>query len=736
MRYVVFLSAALGAVLLYLLSQASANTAASSNHYTILLGLNIGLATALFFLVGFQLWRLYRQMQRKVMGSKLTLRLLGAFALMAIIPGLIVYSVSVNFLTRSIESWFNVKVEAALEGGLKLGQNALDIMLTDIKQKGESMALSLAFQPSMTQLAVLNDLRDKSGVQDAVLLTLQGRILAFSSSDPTSFLPELPSIPQLRQARQHIYGTIEPILGKGLYLRVLAPVTMTEFGGETRILQLLQPVPKTLSDTAESVQEVYQDYQELSLSRKSLQEVFALTLTLVLMLAMLSAISIAFVVSRRLTAPLGVLAEGTRAIARGDYGTMLPVHGSDELGILVQSFNSMTTQLGEATEAADRNRASVEGARTYLETILAHLSSGVLALNDKGELRTHNVAASHILGVSLGHFTDRHFSSLGDEFPALRDFAGSILTQFEGAKEGEWQEQMDIVTAQGNRVVLLRGTRLPYSADSGFLLVFDDITAMVQAQRDAAWGEVARRLAHEIKNPLTPIQLSAERLEHRLASKLTGADAEMLSRATATIVAQVSAMKTMVNEFSEYARAPALNLDEVDLSRLINDVLGLYEPADVRLHVGLQPDLPLVLGDATMLRQVLHNLLQNAQDALEGKADAEIAFDAVVQGDTVKLSVQDNGDGFPLEIISRAFEPYMTTKRHGTGLGLAIVKKIVEEHKGTIRIENREQGGASVVVTLPYIKTPVMNKADSSKSRRQTDAAARSAVNKKSAVNE
>ena len=619
-------------------------------------------------------------------------------------------SVSVNFLTRSIESWFNVKVEAALEGGLRLGQSALDIMLADLEKKGESMALSLAFQPSTGQFTLLNDLRDKGGVEDAVLLTLQGRILAFSSGDPSSFLPELPSIPQLRQARQHVYGTIEPILGKGLYLRVLAPMTMTDFGGETRILQLLQPVPKALSRTAESVQDVYQDYQELSLSRESLKDVFALTLTLVLMLAMLSSISIAFVLSRRLSAPLGLLAEGTRAIARGDYGTMLPVHGNDELGVLVQSFNSMTTQLGEATQAANRNRERVEAARGYLETILAHLSSGVLALNDKGELRTYNVAASNILGVSLGHFADQHFSRISAEFAALAGFVQAILDRFEENREGEWQEQMEVVTAQGNRVVLLRGTRLPYSADSGFLVVFDDITTMVQAQRDAAWGEVARRLAHEIKNPLTPIQLSAERLEHKLSAKLTGADAEMLRRSTDTIVAQVGAMKTMVNEFSEYARAPALNLSEVDLTRLIEDVLALYESVGAQLKVVLASNLPPVLGDATMLRQVLHNLLQNAQDALEDKPDGLITVTTVTssQSAEVKLTVQDNGEGFPLETISRAFEPYMTTKRHGTGLGLAIVKKIVEEHKGSIKIENAEQGGAKVVVTLPVI----VNKAD------------------------
>ncbi len=707
MKYIVFVSAALGAVLLYLLSHASANTAASGHHYTILLGLNIALAVVLIVLIGIQLWRLYRQMRARVMGSRLTLRLLGAFALMAIIPGLVVYAVSVNFLTRSIESWFNVKVEAALEGGLRLGQSTLDIMLADIEDKGESMALGLAFQPPSTHLSVLNDLREKSGVQDAVLLTLQGRILAFSSSDAFSFLPELPTVPQLRQARQHVYGTIEPIPGKGLYLRVLAPVNLPDLAGETRILQLLQPVPKTLSATAESVQDVYQDYQELSFSRKSLKEVFALTLTLVLMLAMLSAVAIAFVLSRRLSAPLAVLAEGTRAIARGDYATMLPAHGKDELGILVQSFNSMTRQLGEATEAAERNRARLEAARGYLETILAHLSSGVLALNDRAQLRTFNLAASHILGIALENFSNRAFDQLSQEQPALEGFVSAVLAHFnqqatEGHdaewQEGEWQAQMEIVSAQGRQIVLMRGTRLP---DGGFVVVFDDITTMVQAQRDAAWGEVARRLAHEIKNPLTPIQLSAERLEHKLASKLDAPDAEMLRRATDIIVNQVVAMKTMVNEFSEYARAPVLNLAEVDLNRLIEDVLALYESMGAEVNIALDPQLPAVLGDVTMLRQVLHNLLQNAQDALEGRSAPTISISTAGNGAEVKLSVKDNGVGFPVEIISRAFEPYSTTKRHGTGLGLAIVKKIVEEHKGSIRIENSEQGGAMVTVTLP-----------------------------------
>jgi len=405
-----------------------------------------------------------------------------------------------------------------------------------------------------------------------------------------------------------------------------------------------------------------------------------------------------------------VLAEGTRAIARGEYDTVLPVHGKDELGVLVQSFNSMTRQLGDATEAATRNRERVEAARGYLETILANLSSGVLTLDDKAELRTNNFAASHILDVTLGHFVDFPFTRLSEEFPLLKEFVSTILTHFNALESGEWQEQLDIVVAQGRRTLLLRGTRLPYSADSGYLVVFDDITAMVQAQRDAAWGEVARRLAHEIKNPLTPIQLSAERLEHKLVAKLSGDDAELLRRATATIVNQVDAMKTMVNEFSEYARAPAVNFSDVDLNHLILEVLDLYAPEAISIDLTLAPQLSLIVGDANMLRQVLHNLLQNAQDALEGQPNAKIAVSTIQQASNIYLTVQDNGTGFPLELLTRVFEPYMTTKKHGTGLGLAIVKKIIEEHHGSISVENLAQGGAMVSLVFPIKDNVVKSK--------------------------
>jgi nitrogen fixation/metabolism regulation signal transduction histidine kinase len=484
-----------------------------------------------------------------------------------------------------------------------------------------------------------------------------------------------------------------------------------DIAGETRILQLLQPVPKSLATTAEAVQDVYQEYQQLSYSRTALKQVFALTLTLVMILAIFTAVAIAFVLSRRLSAPLSVLAEGTRAIASGDYGIILPAHGKDELGVLVQSFNSMTQQLGDARKAADRNRARVEAARGYLETILAHLSSGVLALNERGELRTFNEATVHILGISLeayvGFTPDMIIAKqaqLANFFQAIALNSQHESGQKMAAKE-DVQTQVEIATAKGKQIITVRGTRLP---DGGYVAVFDDATAMVQAQRDAAWGEVARRLAHEIKNPLTPIQLSAERMAHKLHDKLEPADAKILQRSTETIVNQVDALKKMVNEFSEYARSPAPHFDQLDLNMLIREVMSLYDLPKIRMQQTLSTAPCVIRGDTTMLRQVLHNLLQNAQDALADKKSALISVSTETIHNMLVLTVQDNGGGFAAEMMQHIFEPYVTSKPHGTGLGLAIVKKIIEEHKGSIKVENTGNAkddtlGAVVTISIPLL---------------------------------
>jgi nitrogen fixation/metabolism regulation signal transduction histidine kinase len=709
MRYVLILSITLAAGLLYLLSLASANTAISGDYYIILLYINAGLAVLLLGVIGYQLRHLYRTTKSRQVGSKLNFRLLVTFALMALIPGMIVYLVSVNFLSRSIESWFNVKVESALDGGLNLGQRALDIMLSDVKEKAQSMSVSLSLQTARSHYAQLNDLREKAGIQDAALLSPQGAILAVSSADPTSFLPELPTVPQLRQARRGVYGKIEPIPGKGLYMRVLVPVEPLGIIGELRILQLMQPVPQALSNTAESVQDVYREYQTLSYSRQSIKDIFMLTLTMILLLSMLGALIIAFALSRRMAQPLTVLAEGTRLIASGDYSQQLPSFGKDELSVLVKSFNSMTRQLQEARIASEQSRQHVESARAYLEAILSHLSSGVMTINERAELRVYNLAATNILGISLVGFKNKVFTGIATENLYLYPFVEIVMRHYDETLQFDRHErhltsQIEIENVHGKQILMLRVTRLPEGAGHGLVVVFDDVTVMAQAQRDAAWAEVARRLAHEIKNPLTPIQLSAERLQFKLHDKLDSKDAEMLLKSTDTIVNQVQAMKNMVNEFSEYARTPAALLVKLDLNALIKDVSRLYNGSTVKLELVLQQQLPEVQADATMMRQILHNLLQNAQDAMSHVEHPQVTIMTDNEGERVKLSVTDNGGGFPTDVMARVFEPYVTTKSHGTGLGLAIVKKMIEEQRGQIRIDNLPQGGASVTIYLPVDK--------------------------------
>ncbi len=701
LQYVIILCISLGGVLLYLLSKASANSTAFTENYTLLLALNIVLAICLAGLIGYQLWILRRKLKARMFGSRLTLRLVMLFALMAVLPGMLVYGVSVQFLTKSIESWFDVRVDNALEGGLNLGRSALDNLLRDLTKKGENMALTLSDQPVSAHLTSLNTLREQNGVQETALYNARGTLIAFSGNEAASLLTERPSSGILRQVRQQQpFAAIESISGKGLYLRVIVPVNVLTLSEDVRILQLMQPVPAQLAHDAGIVQEIYRDYQELILSRQGLKRIYGMTLTLTLMLSLLSAIALAFLLSARLSAPLGILAKGTRAVASGDFSEMPEMHSRDELGILMQSFNSMTRQLADARAVVEFNQQQLETAKVYLESILAHLSSGVLAFDDKFALRTVNPAAALILGVDFPSFRRRGLVDGEEQEPGVSSFAAEIAHRFDENGDREWQSQIEFTGRSGKQVLLVRGTRLPVAVGSGAIVVFDDITRLLQAQRDAAWGEVARRLAHEIKNPLTPIQLSAERLEHKLAEKLDNADADMLRRATSTIVNQVAALKNMVDAFSEYARTPKLNLQRLKLNELVQEVLALYENSACRIDAQLAPELPEIEGDMTLLRQVIHNLLRNAQDAVAEVAQPEIILQTGSENGAVRLVIRDNGGGFPEHLMPRLFEPYVTTKPKGTGLGLAIVKKIVEEHNGEMQIENLAHG-ASIAVLFP-----------------------------------
>ncbi|CAM8287028.1 NtrY Signal transduction histidine kinase involved in nitrogen fixation and metabolism regulation [Candidatus Methylopumilus universalis] len=710
MRYLIAIATLVGASLLFLLSKASSSSEfISGSSYTVVLILSGIFILSLIAIIANQIKKLFRNIKKDVMGSRLSMRLVISFTLMAVIPGLIVYLVSVNFLTRSIESWFNVKVESALDGGLKLGQKALDIMLTDLELKAERMALTLSSMPTTSQYAALSDLREKTGVQDATIISDQGKIIAVSSNDAESFLPALPTLIQLKQAENNIYGKIEPIKNKGLYLRVLAPINGAAISNERLILQILQPVPDSLTTLAESVQDVFQDYQKLSYSRDSLKVIFSITLTLVLMLAILTAVAIGFLLSRKLSEPLALLAEGTKKIAKGNFKTMLPEKGKDELGVLVRSFNSMTRQLDQATQTSANNQIRLESARSYLETVLAHLSSGVIVINDDMEIKSFNIAASKILQIDLSKNTNQLITSISNKNKLLNDFVVSIQEEIKAAsskKHFEIIKQFEIKYEKNNQILSLQITPLPQNKVKNYVLMIDDITMMIQAQRDAAWSEVARRLAHEIKNPLTPIQLSAERIKHKLGSKLNKEDTDILDKAVSTIVNQVDAMKTMVNEFSEYARAPKLNLELTDINKTIKEISHLFENSGIKITTTLLKGLPKIKVDINMMRQVLINLIQNAQDAMiNNTKKPSIKINTNKYKNYLILSIVDNGPGFSADILKKAFEPYVTTKSHGTGLGLAIVKKIIEEHEGTIVVENIKNGGANINIQLPISKS-------------------------------
>jgi nitrogen fixation/metabolism regulation signal transduction histidine kinase len=619
----------------------------------------------------------------------------------AVLPGALVYALSVQFMARSIDTWFDVRVERALEGGLALGRNTLDNMLRDLRGKADTMALALSDRTPVQQARILNSLREQAAVQGASVLDASGRVLAFSHEDETVMVPEMPSPSQLAVLRlQKSYSGIVARPAGGLLLRVIVPVNT--MGGELEALQLVQRVPEKIARDAEAVQDAYGEYQELSLSRLGLKRLYGLTLTLALLLALFSALLLAILFSQKLSAPLGVLAEGTRAVAQGDFSQRTPVRSYDELGILTQSFNSMTRELREAQRDSQRYAQQLETAKASLESILANLSAGVVAFDGEHRMLLANPGASRILGVDLSRLLDvplPHWGQVDARLEAIARPLDEALSQPPG---GDWERQITFPGEAGELTLLVRAGGI---GPGGAVAVFDDITRLLAAQRQAAWGEVARRLAHEIKNPLTPIQLSAERLQQRLHPRLEAPEAEMLSRLTDTIVSQVTALKGMVDAFSLYARMPETKLETVELGALVREVLGLYEATGPRIALDIAPGTPPVLGDPAKLRQVIHNLLRNAEDAVAGVSLPRVKVSVEPAGDRVALRVADNGPGFPAELISRAFEPYVTTKPGGTGLGLAIVHKIVEEHRGSVRLENLPGGGARVSILLPAADT-------------------------------
>ncbi|MES2162198.1 MAG: ATP-binding protein [Pseudomonadota bacterium] len=751
LRYFSVVGGAIISILLFLLASASDNSGFFDRYYAWLLGLNAAVAGALLLLVAVSLFRLYGRYKSGKFGSKLMTRLVLLFAAIGVLPGLVIFLVSVQFVSHSIESWFNVPVEEALESGINLSRAGLDAALKELTATANKTVQQLAEQPYGTERAALAGLvKEQAGMQNAIIVDAEGGLIISARANRSGNLSaDLPTREMMAKAKEgDNYGAPEG--GSELRSNLInAPVTTVDSTSQLRLrvvmaipdrvqangthlapryLQLIQLAPAQLAADGETIRSAYSDYKERFVARVGLRKMYIVTLTLTLLLAVFGAIASAFLIASDLAQPLLLLAEGTRAVAEGDLSPRPIVATSDELGTLTQSFNTMTRQLSDARSAVERNRSALQNAKAHLESVLANMSAGVMVLDHEFHLISCNDSVERILqqaGVTM-------IGQKLDEIEGLQEFGGAIVAAFaaqsaqsaagRNLQRMHWQRQIEVPRRSASlddndQTLLTRGSRLPVeSGGSGYLVVFDDISDVISAQRSIAWGEVARRLAHEIKNPLTPIQLSAERLQMKLEGKLSPADMELLNKGTATIVNQVAAMKRMVDDFRDYARTPPAVLEPLDLNALVEEILHLYlrgEGDDI-IHPQLAPGLPMVMGDQTQLRQVIHNLLQNSQDAMaerpEGapQAHIDVISEAIhYQGadgtarTAVRLAISDNGPGFAPKILARAFEPYVTSKAKGTGLGLAMVKKIIDEHGGRIDIQNHvDRSGASVLILL------------------------------------
>ena len=732
---------AIGLVLMFLLTLATNNRALYERNYAWLFGVNVLVALLLLAVLVWVAVRLAMRLRKGRFGSRLLVKLAAIFALVGLLPGLLIYVVSYQFVTRSIESWFDVKVEGALSAGVNLARVSLDSLAADMAAKTRNASAQVAQVPDAGAGLVLERIRDQLGATDIVLWNAAGQAVASAGQSRFSLNPERPGAALLRTVRQQrataqiegLDDIADPAAAQNARVKVLAVVSSPSVGllVEPRYLQATLPLPPALVANAIAVQEANREYQERALARGGLRRMYVGTLTLSLFLAVFGAVLLAVLLGNQLARPLLVLAEGVREVAAGNLSPKAALQSKDELGGLTRSFALMTQQLADARQAVEQSMGEVDAARANLQTILDNLTAGVIVLDANGLIRSSNPGATRILRAPMAAYEGRPLADV----PGLADFAASVQRHFDvfladTERHGldHWQQPFELhASAAGGSgqhtatSLVARGAELP---DSARLLVFDDISEIVSAQRAQAWGEVARRLAHEIKNPLTPIQLSAERLEMKLSGKLPPAEQAVLAKSVKTLVEQVDAMKRLVNEFRDYARLPAAELHALDLNALVADVLHLYgeENATVPVQAELDPRCPPIAGDAQQLRQVVHNLLQNAQDATEqaragsggGPAEPLPAVRIITRWSEssrrVRLMVCDSGGGFPAHILQRAFEPYVTTKPRGTGLGLAVVKKIADEHGARIDLSNRTENGVvcGAQVSLSFAPEPAV----------------------------
>jgi nitrogen fixation/metabolism regulation signal transduction histidine kinase len=697
----------------YLLSRTAQDARDFDELQNVILLINVAGVIALLALIVGNLARLLRDYRAHVPGAKLKARMVAMFVGLAVLPLIVVFYFSMQFINRGIDTWFNVEVEEGLDNALGLSQASLGMQMRDHLDTTTRIAEGLRDIYGHDLIYELGVLRLDSGASEITVFGRNGRIIATSSDDLAGNMPEPPVDEMLLQVQQELpYVSLESLEGGRYEVRTAIPYGSPTDPNGQGIVRAVFPVNERMSRMASSVESSYSDYKRALYLREPLKRTISITLTVVLMISLLASVYGAFFFSRRLVAPIQDLVAGTRAVAKGDFDTRLPTPSRDEIGFLINSFNDMTQRLSAARRQASLSQAQVEAERANLEVILARLSTGVVSLESDLRIRTANEAAGAILNVDLENRVGEYLPEVAAGQALLEQFVDVARVHL-NAGDTEWREQIVLRGEVGRRVLTCACTTLPGDDvhAPGFVVVFDDITALLQAQRDAAWGEVARRLAHEIKNPLTPIQLSAERLRRKYLHTMSSEEAQILDRATHTIVQQVEAMKEMVNAFSDYARAPDIDISPFSIEKLAHEVVDLYraQESGIEIQVHTKPDLPTVAADIGRIRQILHNLIRNSIEALESSSEGRIDVTVSATGfqgvQVVEIVVADNGPGFQLGAISQIFDPYVTTKPRGTGLGLAIVKKLVEEHAGTIEAENSDQGGAFIRIRLPVDET-------------------------------
>lgn len=667
----------------------------SSETFQLLLKINLAFVVLLFIFIALQVYRLFKEVKKEVTGSRLTLRLVISYSIMIIVPLMVLYFVSVNFLTKSIESWFNVRVESALESGLNIGQKTLDILRKDVELKSRSISYSLSNSKIKEFNPVLSDLTEKFDIYDAMIIDEENRIMAISSKDNIDIDSVLPDEQDLILANTGFHGKIDITQENIIFLKTFQPYILIDDKIQKKFyLIITQKIPESISEAALSVESVFEDYQALTFSRNSLKVIYQITLSIILFLAILLSISLALYFSRRFTMPLSILSEATQSISKGNFKKKIPDQGKDELGMLVRSFNTMTTKLESANKTLELNRQRIESSRNFLESIINNMSSGIIVIDPKSNIRLTNKLASKLLGFNLELLIGQRFNQILEYGAQFEE----IVTLINKSKDSYKEKALTLKFKR--RILSIQLTEQGTGKNKNKIILIDDISEITAAQRNEAWSEVARRLAHEIKNPLTPIQLSAERIDHKFSKQLEKKDQTILSDITKTIVNQVDAIKKMVNEFTEYSRSPELTKSEINLVDLLNELVNLFQKEDLKIKISSRSKKINFTCDEIKIRQVFVNLINNAYEARKEDNSCEIEIRLRKTRHALILNFIDNGTGVNDDI--NIFEPYVTTKKTGTGLGLAVVKKIIDEHDGSITIKNNKISGANVEIHFSY----------------------------------